>query len=96
MKADEDIWNEVDLTVFEPAIFPQVTLAESQLPTPSPGSSVLPGGASQTRGLHPLDPKTPTGLSFWPVTFLSTFCEVFRATERINLGFLVQGSGKNG
>lgn len=94
MRADEDILDEVDLTVFEPPI--QVPPAESQLPTPSPESPVLPGGASQTRGLHPLDPKTLTGLSFWPVTFLSTFCEVFRATERINLGFLVQGSGKNG
>lgn len=98
IEVDEEILDEIEPTVVEPAIHPQVPPAESQPPSPTPELYVPPGGASQTRGLHPLDPKNVTDLGTLrgDNVFAAPSVRHFARQNSINLGLLVPGSGKNG
>ncbi len=91
----------LDSAVAEPGANPpqvQVPHVESLQSTPSPESSIPPGGASQTRGLHPLDPKNVLNLDARRSdnVFAAPSVRHFARQNGVDLGLLVPGSGKNG
>ena len=98
IEVDEEIPDEIDSAVVEPAILSQVPHTEPRPSTPSPELSIPPGGASQTRGLHPLDPKNVTSLDMrrGDNVFAAPSVRYFARQNGIDLGLLVPGSGKNG